>query len=137
MLDIFEDEIKESLNKEGMTANKYFGELSNPSLVKIDINKLPLIYIDYVGNKPINPVKKEHNFCLYIAHISFSKNPTTRTSKHYELYDVLEKLNQTLNLKSFNQSEPIKMGKTQKIYDQATEKGYLTVFKQDFSAILK
>ncbi len=136
MLDKFEDAVKAILDTEETNAVKYFGELSNPSKAKIDINKLPLIYIDYTGDKPINVIKKEHSFSLYITHISFSKNQNSRIKKHYELYELLSIIDEKLNLQSFVNSEPIRIGKTQKIYDQVTENGYLTVFKKDFTAIL-
>ncbi|MGB5793366.1 hypothetical protein, partial [Poseidonibacter sp.] len=60
MLSEFENEVKDVLNTEETTAITYFGELANPSKAKIDINKLPLIYIDYTGNKPVNAITKEH-----------------------------------------------------------------------------
>ncbi len=136
MLENFEEELISKLNTFVHT-QKYFGELANPSETRLDINNLPLVYLDFVGSSKIagNRLQQEHNFCLYIVHLSYSANKTTRTNKHYELYELFAKLKENLNIQSFANFEPITWGSSKKIYDQNIASGYLTVFTQNFSTI--
>ena len=136
MLSDFEEELKAKFNDSNIHTDKYFGEIRDPQKVKIDINNLPLVLIDYIGDDNQSALKKRHSFSLYITHISYSNNKKTRTSKHYELYELLEKIDKLLNLQSYSESEPIRVNRTRKIADQVTDIGYLTVFKKDFTVIL-
>ncbi len=131
---VFETAVIEALNNIDITCSKYFGEFSNPQTVSLDLNHTPIVFIDYVGSKPIGRVKEKHEFYLYIAHLSYSQNKINRSAKQYELYDLLADIKKALNLKTFNNSEPITWGTKSKIFDAATDKGYLTVFNQSFSA---
>ena len=130
----FEALIIEVLNSQGINCSKYFGLFSNPQKVSIDLNNTPIVFIDYVGSKPKDRIKETHEFYLYIAHLSYSQNKINRATKQYELYDLLSNIKKALNLKTFNNSEPITWGSKSKIFDSATDKGYLTVFNQSFSA---
>ena len=136
MIDIFEQEVIQVLKDQDIHTKKYFGEFSNPQNIQVNLNDLPLIYLDYTGSEPEGRIKEEHTFYLYIAHISYSKNEVTRSNKHYELYELFDKIKKTINLKSFENSDPIRWGKKTKIYDAVTDKGYLTVFTQSFTTIL-
>ncbi len=137
MIGAFENEITQQLNTDELKAQKYFGELIDPKKFQFSQNELPMIYIDYIGNEPSDLIRKKHKFNLYVAHISFSKNEKTRTKKHLELYELLTEIDKRLSTNSFSNSEPIVIGKTQKIFDAAVASGYLTVFKEEFTVILK
>lgn len=132
----FEKEIIKTLEEQDITVSKYFGELANPDRVQIDIKKLPFIYVDYVGCN-IDKLINKHKFSLYIAHLSFSKNIQTRSKKHYEIYDLLNEVRHKLNFKCFSNSEPIDIKNIDKIYDQTTDLGYLTVFRLDFDVVIR
>lgn len=131
---VFETKVIEALKNIDINCSKYFGEFSNPQKVNIDLNNTPIVFIDYVGSKPNGRIKEKHEFYLYIAHLSFSQNKINRANKQYELYDLLDAIKKALNLKTFNNSEPITWGSKSKIFDAATDKGYLTVFNQSISA---
>ncbi|WP_294962587.1 hypothetical protein [Sulfurimonas sp.] len=137
MISDFEKSVIDILNKDGLSAKKYFGELSDPKNFKFATKEMPLIFLDFIGDSPENPIRDIYKFNLYIAHISYSKNESTRSSKHYELYDLLQEINTRLSYKSFLNSEPIKMGKSEKIFDSVVSAGYLTVFKREFTTIFK
>ncbi|WP_294962048.1 hypothetical protein [Sulfurimonas sp.] len=124
------------LDKDELNAETYFGELADPKNFKVNLKASPLILVDYVGDKPVNPLKKEHKFNLYITHISYSKNKKTRISKHNEIYDLLKDIDKKVALKSFVGSEPIVVGKSEKIYDSVVSAGYLTVFTKEISVVL-
>lgn len=136
MIKNFEDRVIDALNGKEILTNKYFGEFSNPENVQVDLNSLPAVYVDYTGSNPDGRIKEEHTFHLYIAHLSYSNNRKNRALKHDEIYDLFEDIKQALNLKSFEGSDPVKWGAKNKIFDAVTDKGYLTVFTQSFTAIL-
>ncbi|WP_320034799.1 hypothetical protein [Halarcobacter sp.] len=130
----FEKGVIQALKDANINTQKYFGEFANPQQVNIDLNKVPIVFVDYTGSTPEGRLKENHEFYLYIAHLSYSNNETNRSNKHYELYDLFKNIKTALNLKSFDDSEPITWGKKQKIFDAVTQKGYLTVFTQVFTA---
>lgn len=136
MINVFETKVIEALNENELKAHKYYGELINPKNFQFNQQDLPIIYVDYIGDKPIDTLRKEFKFNLYIAHISYSKNKKTRQQKHQEIYSLLKAIDETLDLNSFDNSEPIKMGKTEKIFDAVINEGYLTVYKREFTATL-
>ena len=136
MIDGFETKVIETLNKDDLKATKYYGELINPKSFQYNQQDLPIIFVDYIGDKPVDTLRKDYKFNLYIAHISYSVNKKTRKQKHQEIYSLLKDIDERLALESFNGSEPIKIGKTEKIYDALTKDGYLTVYKREFTAIL-
>lgn len=137
MITDFEKSVIDVLNVDGLSAKKYFGELSDPKNFKFTTSEMPIIFLDFIGDQPENPIRDVCKFNLYIAHISYSKNEKTRTSKHYELYGLLREINKRLSYKSFSNSEPIKIGKSEKIFDSIVSTGYLTVFKREFTTILQ
>ncbi|MDC7249275.1 MAG: hypothetical protein PQJ49_05080 [Sphaerochaetaceae bacterium] len=130
----FEKGVIQALKDVSINTQKYFGEFADPQKLDIDLNKTPIVFLDYTGSAPIGRIKENHEFYLYIAHLSYSNNETNRSNKHYELYDLFSDIKKALNLKSFDNSEPIKWEKKQKIFDAVTQKGYLTVFTQVFTA---
>lgn len=146
MLEVVEKEIIKTLNEADIFTKKYFGELKNPKAFKENLNHLPLVFIDFVNSKPINLLQSEATYSLYEVHVAFSKNETTRSKKHYELYDLQKTIKNKLKNKVITKdiennislhSEPIKIGKLEKIYDSIFKNGYLTVFKQEFTIIIK
>jgi hypothetical protein len=139
---IFEDEVIAALNNKGIKTDKYYGELQDPKNFKVNDSELPHIYVDYIGDKPQKPTVSEFKFNLYCVHISFSKNQEIRTKKHKSLYDLFEEIDAVLKLNSFaiddleehqDYSEPVSIGKTEKIYDAVMQRGYLTVYKREFT----
>ncbi len=136
-LEIIEVQIHELLKSKNINAKKYFGELENPKNFKYELTTLPLILSDFIGSKPIDILREECKFNLYEIHVAYSKNENTRAAKHYELYSLQKTIKKILHLKSFENSEPIKMGKLEKIFDANISTGYLTVYKQEFSIIIK
>jgi hypothetical protein len=136
MIGEFETAVIEVLNKDEIKADKYYGELIDPKKFQFNQKDLPIVYVDYIGDKPDSPIRKEYKFNLYIAHISYSKHKNTRQQKHQEIYSLLNEIDKRLSLKSFENSEPIKMGKTEKIFDAVINEGYLTVYRREFTATL-
>ncbi|MDY0320416.1 MAG: DUF1834 family protein [Arcobacteraceae bacterium] len=137
MIGAFEEAIINELNQDELKSKKYYGELINPKSFQFNQNELPIIYVDYIGDKPNDMLRKECKFNLYITHISYSKNEKTRQQKHQDIYATLKEIDERLALNSFCGSEPIKMGKTEKIFDAVVDSGYLTVYKREFTTILK
>jgi hypothetical protein len=137
MIEAFEDAIINVLNHNELKSKKYYGELINPKNFQFNQNELPMIYVDYIGDKPNDMLRKDYKFNLYITHISYSKNEKTRQQKHQDIYAILKEIDTRLSLVSFCGSEPIKMGKTEKIFDAVINNGYLTVYKREFTTILK
>jgi len=137
MITDFEKSVIDVLNVDGLNAKKYFGELGDPKNFKFVTHEMPLVFLDFIGDTPDNPIRDIYKFNLYIAHISYSKNKETRSLKHYEVYGLLQEINKRLSLKSFLNSEPIKIGKSEKIFDSVIGAGYLTVFKREFTTILQ
>ena len=83
MITLFEEFITVELNKDGLNSKKYFGELENPKTYNFKVNEMPLIFIDFVGDKPVDLIRKEYSFNLYISHISFSKKNDKSLTCHF------------------------------------------------------
>ncbi len=136
-LEAIEVEMINTLKTLDIEVDKYFGELIDPKKFKAELSSMPLVLVDFIGSSPENSFNEEAKFNLYEIHISYAKNEKTRAKKHYELYELQKSIKDCLFLKSFKNSEPMKMGKLQKIYDSSVTNGYLTVFKQEVSVIYK
>lgn len=117
--------------------SKYFGELSQPKTYKHPQDGNPKLLIDYVKEDPDkNSPTSKHTFNIYVAHVSFSGNDKTRTQKHKDIYSLLDHINSRLAFESFADSEPIRIDKTEKIFDNLSQQGYLTVYQKRFTCIL-
>jgi phage gp37-like protein len=118
------------------TVQKYYGELEHPSTAQFIQNDLPLIYVDFLGEDTNNNFTIELKFSLYIVHLSYSKHKDNRTKKHYELYDLITDIRESLFQKSILDSSPILLKKLSKIYDAVGANGYLTIYKRDLTFII-
>jgi len=117
---------------------KYFGELSQPKSYIHPQDGNPNLLIDYIKEDPIknSPSRSEHTFNIYMAHLSFSGNEKTRTLKHKDIYSLLNHIDNKLSFNSFENSEPIKISKTEKIFDNLSQQGYLTVYQKRITCVL-
>ena len=140
----FEDEVIATLktnndntpNKD-IHVSKYFGELSQPKSYIHPQDGNPNLLIDYIKEDPDkNSFMSNHTFNIYIAHISFSGNDKTRTKKHKDIYSLLSYIDSKLSFSSFVNSEPIRIDKTEKIFDNLSQQGYLTVYQKRFTCML-
>ena len=127
---IYEDELKKELSKIA-TCETYFGEFSSVDEIKIDTKKMPIIYVDFLGETPLNCYEVGVEFSLYIAHASFSKNENIRDSKRYEIYTLLEDINKSLMAKTILEAQPIKCKSSSKILDAKSTNAYITIFKKN------
>lgn len=107
---------------------RYFGELSVPKKPALPDGELPLVLVDYVGDKPLSVSEVQHTFNLYIAHVSLSKNQDNRKRKHEEVLELIKLVDQALSLKLNTDASLVSLGSLKKIYDAKSDKGYLTVF---------
>jgi len=119
--------------KDIATTQKYYGELEHPSTAQFLQNDLPLIYVDFLGEDTIDSFTLELKYSLYIVHLSYSKHKSTRTKKHYELYDLNADIRKELFMTSILDSQPLSLKKLSKIYDAVSANGYLTIYKRDLS----
>lgn len=126
----YEVELKKILSSVA-TCETYFGEFSSLSDMKIDTKKMPIIYVDFLGEDPSNTFEVTLEFALYIAHAAFSKNENTRDLKRYEIYDLLEDVNNALYSKPILDSNPIKVKSSSKILDAKSSNAYITIFKKN------
>lgn len=125
----YEDELKKILSNIA-TTETYFGEFYNLSDIKIDSKKMPIIYVDFLGEDPDN-FKEGLEFSLYIAHAAYSKNENTRDIKRYEVYTLLEDINKTLQSRPILDSNIIKVKSSSKILDAKSSNAYITIFKKN------
>lgn|GEM_PF-2618504 len=126
----YEVELKKVLSTIAI-CETYFGEFSSLSDMKIDTKKMPIIYVDFLGEDPSNTFEVTLEFALYIAHAAFSKNENTRDLKRYEIYDLLEDVNNALYSKAILNSNPIKVKSSSKILDAKSSNAYITIFKKN------
>ena len=108
--------------------DRYFGELSSYDKPELEASELPIILIDYKGDKD-QGITTELLFNLYIVNIAFSNNKNTRKNAHLELYKLLEQIDTAL----FTLNTPAKVKQSRKIFDAKIERGYLTIFAKDIA----
>ncbi len=118
--------IKRVLALGDITCRRYYGELSNPKEPKLKEGELPLVLVDFVGDKPKDTGRVSLMFNIYIVHVSYSVNPHTRAKKHQEVLELMEVVDRELSL-PFDTSIVV-LKNLKKIYDGISNKGYLTVF---------
>ena len=126
----YEDELKNILS-EVTTCETYFGEFYSLNEIKIDSKKMPIIYIDFLGETPVNNYEVSLEFSLYIVHAAFSKNENIRDSKRYEIYTLLAQINEALQSKPVLDSQLIKSKGSKKILDAKSANAYITIFKKN------
>jgi len=109
-----------------ITCRRYYGELSNAKEPKLKEGELPLVLIDFIGDKPKDAGRVVLMFNIYIVHVSYSSNIHTRAKKHQEVLGLVEIVDRELSL-PFDTSI-VTLKNLKKIYDGISSKGYLTVF---------
>lgn len=131
----YEDELKRILNKV-TTCEKYFGEFATPNKIQIEKSKLPLIYLDFIGEDPISSFELKLEFSLYIAHAAFSSNKKTREKNQSEVADLLIKINKELYNSCVLDSQPISLKNSKKILDNKVDNAYITIFQKNLEFII-
>ena len=109
-----------------ITCRRYYGELSSPKEPKLTEGELPLVLVDFVGDKPKDSTRVILQFNIYIVHVSYSANIHTRAKKHQEVLSLMESVDRVISLPFGSSIVTLKTLK--KIYDGISSKGYLTVF---------
>ena len=127
----YEEELKKILQKITPNVDTYYGEFSLLSDIKIDHNKMPAIFVDFLGENPINGYQQKLTFSLYLVHASFSKNEKTRDDKRYSIYSLIQEVNKALHLKPILESEPIVLKSSKKILDAKAQNAYLVIFQKN------
>ena len=94
----YEEELKKILQTITPNVDTYYGEFSLLSDIKIDHNKMPAIFVDFLGENPINSYQQKLTFSLYLVAASFSKNEKTRDDKRYSIYSLITEVNPTITL---------------------------------------
>jgi hypothetical protein len=129
----YQDELIKLLkdNLEGVGVKEYFGELDNPNEGKFLTNSIPCIYVDFVGDDTTNGIYHNLYFSLYLLNISFSKNEINKAKSKEDVLTLLADLYECIAYKKVIDSKPIILKKLRKIFDSATNKGYLTVYTKE------
>ena len=127
----YEEELKKILQKITPNVDTYYGEFSLINDIKIDHNKMPAIYVDFLGENPINSYQQKLSFSLYLVAASFSKNEKTRDDKRYSIYSLITEVNKALHLKPILESEPITLKPSKKILDAKAQNAYLVIFQKN------
>ncbi|WWW11121.1 hypothetical protein V7P26_08900 [Arcobacter cryaerophilus gv. pseudocryaerophilus] len=126
-----EEELKKILKTITPNVDTYYGEFSSLNDIKIDHNKMPAIYVDFLGENPINGYQQKLTFSLYLVVASFSKNEKTRDDKRYSIYHLIKEVNKALHLKPILESEPIVLKSSKKILDAKAQNAYLVIFQKN------
>lgn len=113
---------------EDISVRRYYGELSDPVKPKLSDGELPLILVDFIGDKPLSVSEVQLNYNLYIAHVSMGKNRTTRQKKQEEVLLLLNQIDQNISLALTHDGGIVQLGSLKKIYDAKSDKGYLTIW---------
>ncbi len=111
-----------------ISVRRYYGELSDPTRPQLSDGELPLILVDFVGDKPLSPSEVQLTFNLYIAHVSMGKNRATRQKKHEEVLLLLGQIDKNVSLSLTDDSSLMQLGSLKKIFDAKSDKGYLTIY---------
>jgi len=85
----YEEELKKLLLDITPNVQTYFGELSDFNNIQVATNKMLIIYVDFIGEKPINDFSTSMQFCLYLVIATFSKNEKVRDTKRYDIYTLI------------------------------------------------
>ena len=126
----FEIELIKKLNTICLT-KIYFGELENPAEAKFINIKLPLIFVDFVGDAPNGVFKSKIFFNLYIVNLAYSKSGKINSKN--ELMELIKKINKTISGITLAKSNYIVLGNLTKLYDAKSNKGYLTLYRRALS----
>lgn len=136
MIASFQTALIEHLKTAGFNTKDYFGEFSNPSEAKLLKTFLPGIMVDFVESKPDGLDRENVTFSLYIVHATYSKREELRTETDLTLLGFMSSIRKTLMRVSLSDSDPIEITRTKKIYDDAKDSAYLTVYQMVITATL-
>lgn len=136
MIAAFQTALIEHLKTAGFNTKDYFGEFSNPSEAKLLKTFLPGIMVDFVESKPDGLDRENVTFSLYIVHATYSKQETHRTQTDITLLDFHTQIKKALMRVSLSNSDPIEITRVKKIYDDAKDSAYLTVYQMVLTATL-
>lgn len=136
MIAAFQTALIEHLKTAGFNTKDYFGEFSNPSEAKLLKTFLPGIMVDFVDSKPEGVDRDNVTFSLYIVHATYSKQETLRTQTDITLLDFIHSIRRSLMRTSINGSDPIEITRIKKIYDDAKDSAYLTVYQMALTVTL-
>lgn len=121
-----EEIIQRVLSLGDLSCRRYYGELSSPKEPKLKEGELPLVLVDFIGDKPKDAGRVTLMFNIYIVHVSYSANVHTRAKKHQEVLALIQCVDRTLSLPF--ETSIVVLKNLKKIYDGISNKGYLTVF---------
>ena len=122
--------VRELEQIDGLAVLPYFGQLADPARPDIDSHAIPAVLVDFVGDENDGQIRTMQ-FNLYIVHVTYSANKEYRNGTHTEVYQLLEAIDDRLRKMINAQIFP---EKSRKIFDNNTDKGYLTVFTLAISA---
>lgn len=136
MIASFQTALIEHLKTAGFNTKDYFGEFARPSEAKILKTFLPGIMVDFVDSKPDGLNRDNVTFSLYIVHATYSKQEDLRTKTDVTLLDFIHSIRRSLMRISIDNSDPIEITRIKKIYDDAKDSAYLTVYQMVITATL-
>lgn len=117
---------------DGVSALRYLGEISDPTRPDLNHHTLPLIFVDFVGDEGDGQTRTL-TFNLYFVHVAYSMHETYRHGTHDEIFSLLESADNALR---HCRCATLNPGRLRKIYDDQTDKGYLTIFSRVLTAQL-
>jgi len=132
----FQTALIEHLNTAEFKTKDYFGEFTRPSEAKLLKTFLPGIMVDFVESKPDGLNRDNVTFSLYIVHATYSKQEIHRTQTDVTLLDFINQIKKALMRVSLSDSDPIEITRIKKIYDDAKDSAYLTVYQMVLTATL-
>lgn len=136
MIAAFQTALIDHLKTAGFNTKDYFGEFSNPSEAKLLKTFLPGIMVDFVESKPDGLNRDNVTFSLYIVHATYSRQENLRTQTDVTLLDFITQIKKALMRVSISNSDPIEITRIKKIYDDAKDSAYLTVYQMVLTATL-
>lgn len=136
MIAAFQTALIEHLKTAGFNTKDYFGEFTRPSEAKLLKTFLPGIMVDFVESKPDGLNRDNVTFSLYIVHATYSKQENLRTQTDVTLLDFITQIKKALMRVSISDSDPIEITRIKKIYDDAKDSAYLTVYQMVLTATL-
>ena len=113
----------------------YRGELSDLEDIKTLGNDLPLVLVDFVGDKYDGALKQYARFNLYIVHLAYNENKSKQNS--IDLLDLSDELDYLLSGESLDSSRPISLISMQKMYDGKSGRAYLSAYVRTIEARIK
>lgn len=136
MIAVFQNALIKYLKTAGFNTKDYFGEFARPSEAKLLKTFLPGIMVDFVDSKPDGLQRENVTFSLYIVHATYSKQENLRTQTDLTLLDYIWSIRKLIIRKSIGGSDPIEITRIKKIYDDAKDSAYLTVYQMVITATL-